>query len=198
MLISGLAVILGRNPVASALCFALSIFSMAGLFIMLDAYFLAAVQVLVTAGAVMVLFLFIIMLLDITSFEKAHRQKTWLAASLILALLLVSIFAKVLNGTEEGPVEGFATTHQDYLRPAFKVQTERSKMSKTDDTHMIGELLFTKYVAPFEVTSLLLLVATIGVIILCKQDEPRRRTPGADATRETPALGSRKETTLTH
>jgi len=195
MIVSALAVILGRNPVASALCFAFSIISMAGLFVMLDAYFLAAVQVLVTAGAVMVLFLFIIMLLDITSFEKAHRQKTWLIASLILALLVVSIFAKVLNATPEG----FVT--QDSLKPAFHdliANPNDHKISKSDDTHLIGELLFTKYVAPFEVTSLLILVATIGVIVLCKETAPRRPAPGAEIRQEPAVTRPRKETTLTH
>src|SRR6202789_1131600 len=82
----GLAVILNRNPVASALSFAFSIVFMAGLFVQLSAFFLAAVQILVTAGAVMVLFLFIIMLLNLDAMEHAPRHWIWIACSGVLAL----------------------------------------------------------------------------------------------------------------
>ena len=78
--------VLNRNAVASALCFTFTIVFMAGLFVMLSAFFLAAVQILVTAGAVMVLFLFIIMLLDLTAMEHMPRQKTWMACSFLLAI----------------------------------------------------------------------------------------------------------------
>src|SRR5471030_3285853 len=84
LLLSGLGVILNRNPVACALCLVLSIAFLAGLFVMLQAFFLATIQVLVYAGAVMVLFLFIIMLLDIKTEE--HRPRNLIAALLGLAL----------------------------------------------------------------------------------------------------------------
>ena len=75
MIVCALAVVLNRNAVASALCFTFSIVFMSGLFVMLSAFFLAAVQILVTAGAVMVLFLFIIMLLDLTAMEHMPAAK---------------------------------------------------------------------------------------------------------------------------
>src|SRR5476651_759984 len=77
MIVCALAVVLNRNAVASALCFTFAIVFMSGLFVMLSAFFLAAVQIIVTAGAVMVLFLFIIMLLDLTAMEHVPRQKIW-------------------------------------------------------------------------------------------------------------------------
>src|SRR5271168_4255548 len=99
MIICALAVILNRNAVASALCFTFTIVFMAGLFIMLNAFFLAAVQIIVTAGAVMVLFLFIIMLLDLTAMEHIPRQKVWMGCTLVLALGFLLIVAKVLQST---------------------------------------------------------------------------------------------------
>src|ERR1700733_13880279 len=97
MIVCALAVILNRNAVASALCFTFAIVFMAGLFVMLSAFFLAAVQILVTAGAVMVLFLFLIMLLDLTAMEHMPRQKIWMACSLVLALGFICLVGLVLR-----------------------------------------------------------------------------------------------------
>src|ERR1019366_10751597 len=102
MIVCALAVILNRNAVASALCFTFAIVFMAGLFVMLSAFFLAAVQILVIAGAVMVLFLFIIMLLDLTAMEHMPRQKIWMGCTLILALGFLVLVAKVLQATPQG------------------------------------------------------------------------------------------------
>lgn len=211
MILFALAVILNRNAVASALCFTFTIVFMSGLFVMLSAYFLAAVQILVTAGAVMVLFLFIIMLLDLTAMEHMPRQKIWMACSFLLAIGFIIIVAKTLHATPMG-AKTLATvpnsiaagvkadldtgssdmpvTHSRVVnlnKPAPVLST--SDADKNDDTHQIGRLLFstsprpgqdpgqfTSYVAPFEITSLLILVATIGVIVICKQDDkPRSR-----------------------
>src|SRR6202451_3621862 len=83
---------------------ALFVVFMAGLFVMLSAFFLAAVQILVTPGAVMVLFLFIIMLLDLAPMEHTPRQKHWMACSLALAIGFLVIVAKVLAATPLGYV----------------------------------------------------------------------------------------------
>jgi len=213
MIVCGLSVILNRNAVASALSFAFTIVFMAGLFVMLSAFFLAAVQILVTAGAVMVLFLFIIMLLDLTAMEHVPRQKIWMGCSLVLALGFLLIVAKVLQATPMG----FITENSLRTPGAIVVQTELTADGKIivptitqgdwdqqDDTHQIGRLLFrthvgpyqTSYVAPFEITSLLILVATIGVIVLCKQEEPRRPAPREEITREAPPIEPKKETAL--
>src|ERR1700685_197976 len=81
---------------------ALFVVFMAGLFVMLSAFFLAAVQIIVTAGAVMVLFLFIIMLLDLTAMEHMPRQKVWMGLTFVLAIGFLVIVAKVRAGTQEG------------------------------------------------------------------------------------------------
>jgi NADH-quinone oxidoreductase subunit J len=202
MIVFGLSVILNRNPVASALCFATSMVFMAALFVMLNAFFLAAIQILVTAGAVMVLFLFIIMLLDITAAEHVPRQKVWIGCTLVLALGFVYLVARVLDVTPVGTVTANSLGNapatmqmrplvtvgeyreiQEGKRPAPKVLT-----FSNDDTHQIGRLLFSRYVAPFEITSLLILVATIGVVVLCKEDAAPRSAPH-DETNPRPKSG---------
>jgi NADH-quinone oxidoreductase subunit J len=210
MIVCALAVILNRNAVASALCFTFAIVFMAGLFVMLSAFFLAAVQILVTAGAVMVLFLFIIMLLDLAAMEHMPRHKIWMGCTLVLALGFLLIVAKVLAGTPQGFVA------ENSLKPpgramamaaqgkAPEQEASTSVLDRQDDTHRIGHLLFatdtsngqTSYVAPFEITSLLILVATIGVIILCKQDERPRPRTREEITREAPPIDPKKETAL--
>lgn len=153
MLVSGVAVILNRNPVASALCLVLCILGLAGLFIMLHAYLLAAVQILVYAGAVMVLFLFIIMLLDL-SIEQ--RRKVHLIG-LLSGLGVSGFFLSQLF---------FALAHN----PRGEVTAASLPVGAVNDIPMIGGLLFSKYVLPFEVVGVLLLVAMLGVILLSKKD----------------------------
>jgi NADH-quinone oxidoreductase subunit J len=138
-----------RNPVTSAMFLVLTIISMAGLFVLLHAFFLAAVQILVYAGAVMVLFLFVISLLDLRA-EAMRRVKIYglfagvLAVGAILTIFLRSLGATLFNPDTKPVVEG--------------------------GTAELGKLLFTNYVLPFEVVSVLLLVAMIGVILLSKKN----------------------------
>ena len=139
-----------RNPVTSAMFLVLTIISMAGLFVLLHAFFLAAVQVLVYAGAVMVLFLFVIMLLDLKEEERRKVRKLGLIAGLIAISAIVGIFVKSLLTTQPG---------KDLPAPTV-----------VGDTAMLGKLLFTNYLLPFEIVSLLLLVAMVGAILLSKKD----------------------------
>jgi NADH-quinone oxidoreductase subunit J len=184
-----LAVVLGRNPVASALCFATSMIFMAALFVMLNAFFLAAVQILVTAGAVMVLFLFIIMLLDVGAMSHLPRQRVWMGATLVLALGFIYLLARTLETNPHGGMTAaslptipekryvWPNLTPDQLQQVESGQRAAPKRitESNDDTHRIGRLLFTRYVAPFEVTSLLILVATVGVVVLCKEETVVRR-----------------------
>jgi len=204
MIVCALAVILNRNAVASALCFTFSIVFMSGLFVMLNAFFLAAVQILVTAGAVMVLFLFIIMLLDLVAMEHMPRQKVWMGCTLVLALGFLLLVAKTLHATPEGFITQNSLKTSDHrlvVKPQVRadgttvdIVLSQNDWDKYDDTHRIGRLLFstvpgkTSYVAPFEITSLLILVATIGVIVLCKQEERPRPRSREEITREAPPV----------
>jgi NADH-quinone oxidoreductase subunit J len=138
-----------RNPVTSAMFLVLTIISMSGLFLLLHAFFLAAVQILVYAGAVIVLFLFVIMLLDLKE-EQRRRIKFFSFITGILSVgLITAIFFKILHHTNLN------------AHPAPTVE---------GDTTSLGKLLFTQYILPFEVVSILLLVAMIGVIMLSKKD----------------------------
>jgi len=139
-----------RNPVTSAMFLVLTIISMAGLFVLLHAFFLAAVQVLVYAGAVMVLFLFVIMLLDLKEEERRKVKKLGLGTGLLSIGAIVGIFVKSLLGTRPG---------QNLPAPT----TEGA-------TIPLGKMLFTNYLLPFEIVSILLLVAMVGVILLSKKD----------------------------
>ncbi len=137
-----------RNPVTSAMFLVLTIVSLAGLFVLLHAFFLAAVQILVYAGAVMVLFLFVIMLLN-PGAEAEERLRLYgvitglLAAGSLLALLLRSLARGPLGETTPLAEGG---------------------------TRELGRLLFTEYLLPFEIISVLLLVAMVGVVLLGKKE----------------------------
>jgi NADH-quinone oxidoreductase subunit J len=212
MIVCALAVILNRNAVASALCFTFTIVFMSGLFVMLNAFFLAAVQIIVTAGAVMVLFLFIIMLLDLSAMEHMPRPKLWMGATLVLSLGFLLVVARTLAGTPEGavtmrslPGERIVIKPQVTADGKTVDQTLTSQdWDKQDDTHRIGRLLFStrvapnqpSYVAPFEITSLLILVATIGVIVLCKGDERPVAGRREDIIREAPPVEAKNDPAL--
>src|SRR3954452_788194 len=137
------------NPVTSAMFLVLTIGSLTGLFVLLHAFFLAAVQILVYAGAVMVLFLFVIMLLDLKTEERRKIKKLGLVGGLtsvgaIVYLLITSLLNSPLGGDPSPTLEG--------------------------GTIALGQLLFTKYLLPFEIVSVLLLVAMVGVILLSKKE----------------------------
>jgi NADH-quinone oxidoreductase subunit J len=139
-----------RNPVTSAMFLVLTIVSMAGLFVLLHAFFLGAVQVLVYAGAVMVLFLFVIMLLDLKEEERRKIKKTGLVAGIIGVGAIAVCFAQSLAASPANAA------------PAVAVAD--------GSTAALGELLFSDYLLPFEIVSVLLLVAMIGVILLSKKE----------------------------
>ncbi len=137
-----------RSPVTSAMFLVLTIISMAGLFVLLHAFFLAAVQILVYAGAVMVLFLFVIMLLDLKAEEHRRVKKFALIAGMISVGAVVTIF----------------------VRSILAARPEVHLPAAEGEPAVLGKLLFTHYLLPFEVVSVLLLVAMIGVILLSKKE----------------------------
>jgi NADH-quinone oxidoreductase subunit J len=139
-----------RSPVTSAMFLVLTIISMAGLFVLLNAFFLAAVQILVYAGAVMVLFLFVIMLLDLKAEERDKVKAFGVITGLVAAGAILALFLRNLLAT--GP-----------LAPGAKPEIQGSTVE-------LGKLLFTRYLLPFEIVSVLLLVAMIGVVLLSKKD----------------------------
>ena len=149
-LLCGLLVIVNpfsRNPVTSAMFLVLTIISMSGLFLLLHAFFLAAVQIIVYAGAVLVLFVFVIMLLDLKEEQRRKIKVFGFVTGIISVGLIVCAFWKSL-----------ATLSPSADDPQLE-----------GDTISLGHLLFTNYTLPFEVVSVLLLVAMVGVILLSKK-----------------------------
>ena len=209
---SAISVIAFKNPIHSALALVLTFFSLAGLFVLLGAYFVAVVQVIVYAGAIMVLFLFVIMLLNLGSLQTARQVSTAKVFSVILGFILavevIYIGVNVYNGTavarsqtESAAVGDTITSEQ--LKQIGAYQLDRARINsdyvpqvatrKTDvetltaneanelikklqaemgRTDRIGTVLFSKFLLPFEVTSLILLAALIGVIALVKRESP--------------------------
>lgn len=152
MIAFALCVVLLRNPVSCAMSLVLSFISLAALFVTLDATFIGIIQVLVYAGAVMVLFLFIIMLLDLRS-EKSRRMNfgATLGGVLVVAAFL-SILVKVVD-----------------VSPAFARPLPPIAGNAASDVKMIGMTLFHSFGLPFEVVGVLLLVATVGVVVLSRK-----------------------------
>lgn len=149
---TAMMVILHRNPVTSALFLVLSFCSLAGLYILLRAEFLGMVQIIVYAGAIMVLFLFVIMYLNLqhdveTGAQIAVRRGIgWMVGALLL--LLAGLLAN--RGWSPGPV------------------AEQLPAQGHGNAAAIGKVLYSRFLFPFEITSVLLLVAMVGAIVLAK------------------------------
>ena len=152
-LIGAISVISFRHPIYSALSLVVTFFAQAGLFVLLGAHFVAAVQVIVYAGAIMVLFLFVIMLLNLgTLSAKGAIGPKLKGFAVILGILLA--------------IEGIYIAVKSANNP---IVAAAEPATATTTTYDIGKLLFSEYLLPFEVTSLILLAALIGVIVLVKR-----------------------------
>ena len=150
---AALGMLIARNPVTSALWLILNLFCIAGLYLTLNAAFIAVIQVLVYAGAIMVLFLFVIMLLNLAALPRLEEidWKRGLAFVVGMAVLaqLVYIVALGLNALPQ-PITG-------------------EEAAVTGSAAFIGIALITEYMLPFEVIGVLLLVATIGAVLLAQR-----------------------------
>jgi NADH-quinone oxidoreductase subunit J len=145
---AGLMVIMVRSPINSILFLVMALFSIAGFYVALGAQFIAAIQIIVYAGAIMVLFLFVVMLLNLKQIEEKGRlslKMLGVISGVILAGLLISVFAGL---SALGPATTEMTT-----------------------TRRLGTVLFTQYLVPFEIASVLLLVAMVGVVVLVKRQK---------------------------
>ncbi len=154
-LVCGALVILNRNPVNSAMFLVLAIASMAGLFVLLHAFFLAAVQVLVYAGAVMVLFLFVIMLLELKEEERRKIRTFGAVAGGIAVIAIGFVF--------------YRSIRTSYL-PTHLPTPDQPGVPTEGATIPLGQMLFRDYLLPFEIVSIILLVAMVGVILLSKKE----------------------------
>lgn len=149
---SSVLVVALRNPIYSALALLIMFFHVAGLYITLHAEFLAAVQVIVYAGAILVLYLFVVMLLNLKHDDRYHRQ--WPVAAFVgIALVVEAIMLTVLKG-----------------RTTSALPPQGTAVEGLGNTEALGDVLYSTYLFPFEVASLILLVAMIGAIVLAKKD----------------------------
>jgi NADH-quinone oxidoreductase subunit J len=153
MLLFAGMVVLNRNPVASALSLVVSFLALASLYVSLDAYFIGVIQILVYAGAVMVLFLFIIMLLDLKAEARRRMNFPAVCGGLVVILLFVKILSDVCYRVNGGNAK---------LPPI-------SGGSK-GDAWQVGMLIFQRYNLSLQVVGTLVLVASIGVVILSKRE----------------------------
>jgi NADH-quinone oxidoreductase subunit J len=149
--LSGVAVIMRKNPVHSALALILALLGQAGLYLMLYAPFVAGVQIILYAGGIMVLFLFVIMLVNIEKSQKEEQfNKQWLvglAAALALGLLFVMV----------------------YIKGRALFPDRAILMPEQSNTQQVAILLYGNYMFAFEIASLLLLVAIIGAVVMAKK-----------------------------
>ena len=150
--VTSLLVVALRNPVYSALALLIMFFHVAGLYVTLHAEFLAAVQIVVYAGAILVLYLFVVMLLNVKTEERYHSQLP------VAGLLAVVLCTEIIL---------LAVQSRSAVSPSA---LPANSVVASSNTETIGELLYSTYLFPFEVASLILLVAMIGAIILAKKD----------------------------
>jgi len=181
MLIGGGAVIVFRNPVASALSVVTCFVGLAGLFVGLSAFFVGVIQILVYAGAVMVLFLFIIMLLNLKEEAKRAMPIAPILAGLGLVIAFVVQLLAILSRTADTtlPAIDKATLARSSgelveagtIGASGKIATALNAGS-LPDVHLIGRSLFTDYNLPLQILGVILLVATVGCVVLSKKSSP--------------------------
>lgn len=151
-----IGVVAFKNPVTSAFSLIISFLGLAALFIQLDAYLVGILQILVYAGAIMVLFIFIIMLLDIDKEESKVFTGSNIFGGVLVGMGFLALLAVVLMKSKVGFEVGL---------PELTGLGGKGK----SDVHHIGELLFSKYWFPVQVVGVLLLVATVGVVVLSRK-----------------------------
>jgi NADH-quinone oxidoreductase subunit J len=158
--VTGLMVVLMRNPVHSALFLVLCFLQIAALFILLGAEFLAMIQIIVYTGAILVLFVFVVLLLQIRrgpSLPEAHRLQPFLAP--VAGILLLGELILIIS-------TGITVGQQGQFSLDRIVQLG-------GNTRVLGQVLYTQYLFPFEIASLILLVAALGAVVLAKRNLER-------------------------
>jgi NADH-quinone oxidoreductase subunit J len=155
-LLSALMVVLAKNPIHSVLYLVFTFFCISGHYVLLNAQFLMAVNIIVYAGAIMVLFLFVIMMFDLRKNQPESKSNlTKLAGSVVAGSLLVVLIALVRQNNFMTPqAEGF--------------------ISQTGMVENLGKVLYSEYLLPFELVSILFFVAMVGAVLLGKREAGER------------------------
>ncbi|KIH77608.1 NADH dehydrogenase subunit J [Geoalkalibacter ferrihydriticus] len=152
--LSGFSVVMCKNPVNSGISLVMTFFCLAIFYVMLYAPFMAAVQVLVYAGAIMVLILFVIMLLNLGPEMMKKFRHGVIGGAIVSAIVMLQVMMFVNRGTVAG------------------VQGDITKQRVLEEGHMqiMGLKLFTEFMLPFQITGILLLIAIVGALVLAKKD----------------------------
>jgi NADH-quinone oxidoreductase subunit J len=152
-----LLVVLKKNPAASAFSLVLVFFAFSGIYALLDAHLVAALQILVYAGAIMVLFVFVIMLLnaDVPNLDMSRSGPVAKSIAAVLTLLLLSSFVRVFRHASFGEPKG--------------LHSPEAIAASGGNTRVLSELMFSDYLLPFEITSVLLLAAIVGAVAIAKR-----------------------------
>ena len=155
-LIAAISVVAQRRVFYAAISLIVCLCAVAGLYLLLESPFIAAIQIVVYAGAIMVLFLFVIMLLDPFSASILKDKKKYLAYfAVLLGIILFAVFLPHLKSYDM----------------SFTPKNLDSAAGGVGSVKRLGELLFDEYLLPFELTSVLILIAIIGVVVLAKRQK---------------------------
>lgn len=152
--LSGILVITCKSPINSAISLVMTFFCLAVFYVMLHAPFMAAIQIMVYAGAIIVLIIFVIMLLNLGTAVQSRTSHciAWGSVAGALMMLLAMTF---LKGGETTTVQGEIT---------------KEVVAQVGNTELIGQAMFTNFLLPFEIASILLLVAIVGAVVLTKRE----------------------------
>ena len=153
-LISAVLVITRKNAVHSVICLIVTLFSVAGIFLMLHAEFLFAVQIILYVGGIMVLFLFVIMLVNLdVAIKQAQFSRQWFVAALVAAALTAELVYGIYLDSRKG----------------FSLPSQMPELVAPKNTSAIAVGLYQTYMLPVEIASLLLLVAMVGAVVMAKR-----------------------------
>ncbi len=167
-----LGVVLSKNPVRAALSLVASFLAVAVLFVIQQAHFLALVQVVVYGGAIVVLFLFVIMLLGVDKVEDLDLpERSQVVAGIVSGLAFFGLICAGLFVSGPGGDEG---------NVALTGQIGRNPIDSTDDINQLAADIFTRNLVPFMATALLLTIATIGAVVMVKNSEADSSLPEAE------------------
>ncbi|OHB33417.1 MAG: NADH dehydrogenase [Desulfuromonadaceae bacterium GWC2_58_13] len=152
--LSGFLVITCKSPINSAISLVMTFFCLAIFYVMLHAPFMAAIQIMVYAGAIIVLIIFVIMLLNLGTAEKARTTHSLAWGSVVGALMML-LAMTFIKGGDTTSVQGEITNEM---------------VAQVGHTELIGQAMFTNFLLPFEIASILLLVAIVGAVVLTKRE----------------------------
>ena len=153
-LFGAIGVVASKNPIYSVLCLIIVFFAISGHYILMNAQFLAIVNIIVYAGAIMVLFLFVIMLMNLNAETEPVKNIYMKIAGVISGLTLMIVLVAAIS---------YSSSQNIVMRPGTSVGL----------TENLGKALFNKYVVPFEISSVLFLSAMIGAILIGKKDKDK-------------------------